>query len=95
MRIRAESSSPVKKRTAVLCAFCFEDNTTPIGIGKLQKKLDEAVLQSTKEIKGKKNKIAIIHSHKEIKFIPFNFGEMFFSKLTFFENFDSRIRKEK
>ena len=66
MRIRAESSSPVKKRTAVLCAFCFEDNTTPIGIGKLQKKLDEAVLQSTKEIKGKKNKIAIIHSHKEI-----------------------------
>ena len=66
MRIRAESSSPIKKRTAVLCAFCFEDNTTPIGLGRSQKKIDEAVLQSVKEIKGKRNKIAIIHSHKEI-----------------------------
>ena len=66
MRIRAESNSPVKKRTAVLCAFCFEDSISPIGLGKLQRKIDEAVLQTTKEIKGKKNKIAIIHSHKEI-----------------------------
>jgi len=66
MRIKAESNSPVKKKTAVLCAFCFEDNTTPIGLGKLQKRIDEAVLQSAKEIKGEKNKIAIIHSHKEI-----------------------------
>jgi len=66
MRVKAESGSPVKKRTAVLCAFCFEDNTSPIGLGKLQRKIDEAVLQSVKEIKGKKNKIAIIHSHKEI-----------------------------
>ena len=66
MRIRAESSSPLKKRTAVLCAFCFEDNSLPIGLGKLQKKIDQAVSQSVKEIKGKKNKIAIIHSHGEI-----------------------------
>ena len=66
MRIRAESSSPLKKRTAVLCAFCFEDNSIPIGLGKLQKKIDQAVSQSVKEIKGKKNKIAIIHSHGEI-----------------------------
>ena len=66
MRVRAESSSPIKKRTLVLCAFCFEDNTSPIGLGKLQRKIDEAVLQSAKEIKGKKNNIAIIHSHKEI-----------------------------
>ena len=35
MRVRAESSNPVKKRTAVLCAFCFEDNTTPVEKGLL------------------------------------------------------------
>ena len=63
MRVRAESSSPIKKRTLVLCAFCFEDNTSPIGLGKLQRKIDEAVLQSAKEIKGKKNNIAIIHNN--------------------------------
>jgi len=66
MRIRAESGSPEKKKTSVLCAFCFEDTNTPIGLGKLHKKIDQAVLQSVREIKGKKNKITLIHSHKEI-----------------------------
>jgi len=66
MRVRAESGSPEKKKTSVLCAFCFEDTNTPIGLGKLHKKIDQAVLQSIKEIKGKKNKITLIHSHKEI-----------------------------
>ena len=70
MRVRAESSSPIKKRTLVLCAFCFEDNTSPIGLGKLQRKIDEAVLQSVKEIKGKKNKIAIRHGFPK----PFDKG---------------------
>jgi len=66
MRIRAESILSGKKRTSILCAFCFEDANVPIGLGKLNKKIDEIVLQSVKETKGKKNKIAIIHSHKEI-----------------------------
>ncbi len=66
MRVRAESGSPEKKKTSVLCAFCFEDTNAPIGLGKLHKKIDQAVLQSIKEIKGKKNKITLIHSHKEI-----------------------------
>ena len=66
MRIRAESILSEKKKTAVLCTFCFEDTNVPIGLGKLNKKIDEIVLQSVKETKGKKNKIAIIHSHKEI-----------------------------
>ena len=66
MRIRAESGSPEKKKTSVLCAFCFEDINTPIGLGKIHKKIDQTVLQSIKEIKGKKNKIILIHSHKEI-----------------------------
>ena len=66
MRIRAESILSGKKKTAVLCAFCFEDANVPIGLEKLNKKIDQIVLQSIKETKGKKNKIAIIHSHKEV-----------------------------
>ena len=66
MRIRAETVLSGKKKTEVLCAFCFEDTNAPIGLGKLNKKIDEIVLQSVKEIKGKKSKINIIHSHNEI-----------------------------
>ena len=66
MRIRAESVLSGKKKTEVLCAFCFEDTNAPIGLGKLNKKIDQTILQSVKEINGKKGKISIIHSHKEI-----------------------------
>ena len=66
MRIRAEAVSPVKKRTSILCAFCFEDTNVAIGLGKLNKKIDQTISQSVKEINGKKGKISIIHSHKEI-----------------------------
>jgi len=66
MRIRSETGLPMKKRTSVLCAFCFEDTNIAIGLGKLNKKIDQTISQSIKEFNGKKNKIAIIHSHKEI-----------------------------
>ncbi|MDC0142383.1 leucyl aminopeptidase [Candidatus Nitrosopelagicus sp.] len=66
MRIRAESVLSGKKKTEVLCAFCFEDTNAPIGLGKLNKKIDQTILQSVKEINGGKGKISIIHSHKEI-----------------------------
>ena len=66
MRIRAESVPSGKKKTAVLCAFCFEDTNAPIGLKKLNKKIDQTILQSVKEINGKKGKISIIHSHNEI-----------------------------
>ena len=66
MRIRTEAVSPVKKRTSILCAFCFEDTSIAIGLGKLNKKIDQIISQSVKEIKGKKGKISIIHSHDEI-----------------------------
>ena len=66
MRIRTEAVSPVKKRTPILCAFCFEDTNAPMGLEKLNKKIDQTILQSVKEINGKKGKISIIHSHKEI-----------------------------
>ena len=66
MRIRAESVLSGKKKTEVLCAFCFEDTNVAIGLGKLNKKIDQTIVQSVKEINGKKGKISIIHSHKEI-----------------------------
>ncbi|MBC8250274.1 MAG: leucyl aminopeptidase [Candidatus Nitrosopelagicus sp.] len=66
MRIRAEAISPAKKMTSVLCAFCFEDTNVTIGLGKLNKKIDQTISQTVKEINGKKGKISIIHSHKEI-----------------------------
>ena len=66
MRIKAETSSSVKKRTSILCAFCFEDSNLAIGLGRFNKKIDQTILQSIKEINGKKGKISIIHSHKEI-----------------------------
>ena len=65
MRIRAESILSGKKKTDVLCAFCFEDTNVAIGLGKLNKKIDQTISQSIKEINGKKGKISIIHSHKE------------------------------
>ena len=66
MRIRAESVPSGKKKTEVLCAFCFEDTNVAIGLGKLNKKIDQTISQSIKEINGEKGKISIIHSHKEI-----------------------------
>ena len=66
MRIRAESVPSGKKKTEVLCAFCFEDTNVAIGLGKLNKKIEQTISQSIKEINGEKGKISIIHSHKEI-----------------------------
>ena len=66
MRIRAEAGIPIKKKTSILCAFSIEDTNVAIGLGKFNKKIDQTISQSLQEIKGKKGKIAIIHSHKEI-----------------------------
>ena len=67
MRVRAESVPSEKKKTKVLCTFCFEDTNAPIGLGRFNKKIDQIVSQSVKEIKGKRNKITIIHSHKRFQ----------------------------
>ena len=66
MRIRAETGLATKKKTSILCAFCIEDTNVAIGLGKFNKKIDQSISQSVKELGGKKGKIAIIHSHKEI-----------------------------
>ena len=62
MRIRAESVLSEKKKTEILCAFCFEDTNIPIGLGKLNKKIDQIVLQSVKRSKERKVKLtSFIH----------------------------------
>ena len=67
MRIRAESILSEKKKTDVLCAFCFEDTNVAIDLGKLNKKIDQTILQSVKEINGKKGKISQDDAGKVVK----------------------------
>ena len=50
MRIRAESVLSGKKKTEVLCAFCFEDTNAPIGLGKLNKKISENLLYNQDQV---------------------------------------------
>ena len=54
MRVRAEAGLPIKKKTSILCAFCIEDTNVAIGLEKFNKKIDQTISQSLKEIKGKR-----------------------------------------
>ena len=53
MRVRAEAGLPIKKKTSILCAFSIEDTNVAIGLGKFNKKIEQTISQSLKEIKGK------------------------------------------
>ena len=66
MRIRAESIPPEKKKLQVLCAFCFEDSNTPIGLGKFNKKIDQALFHNqSKRLKEKRTRSQLfIHIKK-------------------------------
>ena len=66
MNIRQESTKPQSKKTAALCAFVFENNKEPLGLSKLDAKLDFAIKQSIIEIGDKVESISIIHTHNII-----------------------------
>ncbi len=66
MNIRQESTRPQNKKTAALCAFVFENNKEPLGLSKLDAKLDFAIKQSIIEIGGKVESLSIIHTHNII-----------------------------
>lgn len=65
MKVKIDSSDPLKKKTGILCTFSFNDSVTPLGIGKTNKILDLAIKKSVKEISGKPGKITIIHTLDE------------------------------
>jgi len=53
MKIKSESAKPSKKKTSVLCAFVFENSNEPLGLGKVNEKINSSVKDAVKETKGK------------------------------------------
>lgn len=62
MKIKADNTKPNKKKTQILCSLVSEKSNEPIGLGKLNPKLNGAVKQSLKEIKGKIGDLSIIQT---------------------------------
>ena len=68
MRVRAVDSDTIGKpqrKATMFCEFCYENEKGTLGLSNQNKKIKDAILQSVKETKGKKNSITIIHSHNE------------------------------
>ena len=68
MRVRVVSGDTIgkpKRKATMFCVFCYENEKGTLGLSSQNKKIKDAILQSVKETKGKKNSIAIIHSHND------------------------------
>ena len=66
MKIKSENTKPQKKKTALLCSFVFEKSSEPLGLGKINSKINDAVKDGIKEIKGKVGELAIIQTYRMI-----------------------------
>jgi len=53
MKIKSESAKPLKKKTSVLCAFVLENSNEPLGLGKINEKINSSVKEAVIETKGK------------------------------------------
>lgn len=62
MNIVAESTKPFKKKTSILCSYVLENSTEPLGLGKIDAKINSTIKEAAKETKGKVGEIAIIYS---------------------------------
>ncbi len=62
MKIRSESDKPLKKKTSVLCAFVLENSNEPLGLGKINEKINSSVKEAVKETKGKIGGISIVNT---------------------------------
>jgi len=62
MKIRSESAKPLKKKTSVLCAFVLENSNEPLGLGKINEKINSSVKEAVKETKGKIGGISIVNT---------------------------------
>ena len=60
MKIKSESAKPLKKKTSVLCAFVLENSNEPLGLGKINEKINSSVKDAVKETKGKIGSISIV-----------------------------------
>ncbi len=66
MKIKSENTKPQKKKTALLCSFVFDKSSEPLGLGKINSKINDAVKDGIKEIKGKVGELAIIQTYRMI-----------------------------
>ena len=62
MKIKADNTKPNKKKTQILCSLVSEKSNELIELGKLNPKLNGALKQSLKEIKGKIGDLSIIQT---------------------------------
>ncbi len=60
MKIKSESAKPLKKKTSVLCAFVLENSKEPLGLGKINEKINSSVKEAVIETKGKIGDISIV-----------------------------------
>lgn len=66
VKIKTDQTKPSKKKTQMLCTFIFEKSNEPLGLGKINSKINALVKQSLKEIKGKVNDLSIIQTLNEM-----------------------------
>ena len=59
MKIKSDSTNPSKKKTSLLCTFILENSSQPLGLGKINSRINSAIKQSIKETKGKIGKLSI------------------------------------
>ena len=62
MKVIVEGTDPLKKKTEMLCSFVFEKSPQPLGLKKINPKIDAALGQSLKETEGKLGKLSIINT---------------------------------
>jgi len=60
MKIKSESAKPLKKKTSVLCAFVLENSNEPLGLGKINEKINSSIKDAVKETKGNIGSISIV-----------------------------------
>jgi len=46
VKIKSESAKPLKKKTSVLCAFVLENSNEPLGLGKINEKINSSLRSS-------------------------------------------------
>ena len=62
MKIKSDSTNPSKKKTSLLCTFILENSSQPLGLGKINSRINLAIKQSFKETEGKIGKLSIINT---------------------------------
>jgi len=62
MKIKSDSTKPSKKKTALLCTFILENSSQPLGLEKINSRINSAIKQSIKETEGKIGKLSIINT---------------------------------